>query len=336
MEKGDVKQLFKVWHYVFNRETQYVINSETGINKYKKFKENVALINKHNAKNLSWKEGLNQFSDMTETEAFALLGVRDKTKEEMNQMITEMTGKKFDFDSYVDEDEVRTSAPKERVAIDWEKILAPIRDQKTCGSCYTFSTQAAIEGNYNKNRMDEGKFTETVSLSTQQIVDCNATTGGCSGGWMGNAIKYLKAGISLEKNYPYTGVVGTCKYTADMASEVVVTGYETAGSYYTPLENDVYNLLLKGPLTNCVDTKGLLRYRSGVANLPCTPLVCPHAVNTVGMGRDDSTGLNFVRMRNSWGTSWGEAGYARIAQDFKNGYSCMLEFSGWTLRPTVN
>jgi C1A family cysteine protease len=332
--KGDAKQTFKVWHYIF-RGNQYSLNSEIGINKYRKFKENLSLIKQHNAKNLSWQEGLNQFSDMTEAEAFEFLGVREKTKEEMNEMISKATGKKLDFDSYED-DEVRSS-PKERVPVDWTAFLPPIRNQASCGSCYAFSTQAAIEGNYVKKRREEGKMiAETILLSTQQIVDCNTTTKGCSGGWMGNAIDFLfKGGIALDKDYTYTARVGTCKYTPSMASAVKVTGYETAGSYYSPKEEDVYNLLQKGPLTNCVDTNGLLRYRSGIANLPCKQ-VCPHAVNTIAWGKDEATGLNYIKMRNSWGTSWGEAGHARIVQNWANGFSCMLEFPGWTLRPKVN
>jgi len=271
---------------------------------------------------------------MTEEEAFAYLGVREKTKEEMNEMIAKLTGKKFDFDSYED-DEVR-AAPKERVPVDWTPFLPPIRNQGGCGSCYAFSTQAAIEGNYIKKRRDEGKMVaDTILLSTQQIVDCNTTTKGCSGGWMGNAIDFLKGGIALEKDYKYTGRVESCKFNQGMASEVKVTGYDTAGSYWSPKEDDVYNLLQKGPLTNCVDTNGLLRYKSGIANLPCKQ-VCPHAVNTVAWGKDATTGLNYIKMRNSWGASWGESGYARIVQNYANGFSCMLEFPGWTLRPKVN
>lgn len=32
----------------------------------------------------------------------------------------------------------------------------------------------------------------------------------------------------------------------------------------------------------------------------------------VGYGKDSATGLDFWVVRNSWGTSWGEAGYIRV------------------------
>jgi len=335
--KGDMKQTFKVWHYIFNKNAEYSLNSETGINKYRKFKQNLNLIQKHNAKNLSWKEGLNQFSDMDEQETEAFLGIRDKTEAEMKQIMSQMTGK-FDFDSYND-DEPEPQAPKaDREPVDWTAVLSPVRNQGGCGSCYAFSVEAAIEGNYIKQRRGEGKLIdETVTLSTQQIVDCSTKTGACSGGWMWNAMDYLKGGIALDKNYPYKGVKGpTCNFTKEIASDVVLTGYEYAYSRASPTTPDsVYNLLKKGPLTNCVDTAGLLRYRSGISALKCTQR-CPHAINTIAWGKDDLTGLNYLKLRNSWGTTWGEKGYARVVQDYANGFSCMLEYPNYTLRPIVN
>jgi C1A family cysteine protease len=330
--KGNTKQLFKVWHYIFNKESEYSVNTEIGINKYKKFKQNHLLIQAHNAKNLSWKEGLNQFSDMDEVETKVFLGVRDRTPEEMKDYLTQLTGK-FDLDSYKDDDDV--DPPKvEREKVDWTSVLSPIRNQGGCGSCYAFSVQAAIEGNYVKNRRSEGKMkSETITLSTQQIVDCSQGTFGCEGGWMWYAMDYLKtSGIALESKYSYSASRNSCQYSSSKASPVKITGYEYAGkSNYTA--DTVYTLLKKGPLTNCVDINGLMRYRSGIAELACTS-VCPHAVNTVAWGTSD--GKNFLKFRNSWGTSWGEAGYARVAQNYANASSCMLEYPPFTLRPLVN
>merc|ERR1712113_928919 len=48
-----------------------------------------------------------------------------------------------------------------------------------------------------------------------------------------------------------------------------------------------------------------------------------HAVTLVGYGHDDETGLDYWIIRNSWGESWGENGYARI-QRGKANYECDL------------
>lgn len=38
-----------------------------------------------------------------------------------------------------------------------------------------------------------------------------------------------------------------------------------------------------------------------------------HAVVVAGYGTDSETGLDYWLVRNSWGTDWGDAGYAKIA-----------------------
>jgi len=48
-----------------------------------------------------------------------------------------------------------------------------------------------------------------VSLSEQQLVDCDTEDLGCNGGWPYRAIGYISSneGIDTEDSYPYNGVV---------------------------------------------------------------------------------------------------------------------------------
>ncbi len=54
-----------------------------------------------------------------------------------------------------------------------------------------------------------------MSLSEQQLVDCDSKNDGCNGGDMETAFQYLKMKGSIsEKAYPYTagsGQTGQCK-----------------------------------------------------------------------------------------------------------------------------
>ena len=67
IEKGNSKELFKVWHSLYN--IQYDYNTEEGIKKYKTFKANLKSIQEHNSKkDESYTQWLNEFSDKSPKE----------------------------------------------------------------------------------------------------------------------------------------------------------------------------------------------------------------------------------------------------------------------------
>jgi cathepsin L len=83
--------------------------------------------------------------------------------------------------------------------------VSEVKDQGQCGSCWSFSSTGALEGQYKKA---SGNL---LSLSEQNLIDCVTTvsTNGCFGGWMGDAFDYVKNnnGINTESSYPYQGLV---------------------------------------------------------------------------------------------------------------------------------
>jgi len=76
------------------------------------------------------------------------------------------------------------------------------------------------------------------------------------------------------------------------------------------------SLYAAGPVSICVDaspwqtyTSGILTPASGCAKAYTS---LDHCVQLVGYGKDPS-GVEFWSVRNSWATSWGEAGYIRLS-----------------------
>jgi C1A family cysteine protease len=68
------------------------------------------------------------------------------------------------------------------------------------------------------------------------------------------------------------------------------------------------------PVSVSIDAGHLfMSYTSGVLNTTKCGKQLDHAVLVVGYGTDASSGLDYWTVKNSWGTSWGEAGYIRMA-----------------------
>jgi len=216
------------------------------------------------------------------------------------------------------------------VSYDWRRVpgvVTPVKNQGQCGSCWSFSSTGAIEGQLMLKRG------QSVSLSEQQLVDCSRNFGnyGCRGGWMNNAFKYIAyaGGITTENQYPYTARDGYCNFNPASAV-ATVTGFRNLPSGdEESLKNAVGTI---GPIAVAIQSnQNLQLYRGGIFYDPSCSKQMNHAVLAVGYGRDASRNLDYWIIKNSWSASWGEQGYFRMARNYGN----MCSISTQASYPTV-
>jgi len=192
-------------------------------------------------------------------------------------------------------------------AFDWRSkgAVTGVKDQGQCGSCWTFSAVAAMEGAW---KIAGHPLT---SLSEEELVQCATTAGnGCQGGEMSRAIEWVVAhgGINTEAGYPYTsgsGVTGFCN-----AQRASVKAGKFTGVIQAPASESQLSAFLQqhGPLAIAVDAEdGWQTYSGGIKSV-CGGRSLDHGVALVGFGD------GFWIVKNSWGTVWGEQGYIRLRQ----------------------
>lgn len=175
--------------------------------------------------------------------------------------------------------------------VDWE--VTPVKNQGSCGSCWAFAAMGAIE---HAHILKTG---EHVSLAEQQFVDCSQYE--CEGGWPHDAMDLVKnAPIYTTASYPYKARRGQCLTGTD--SGVRISGHMKVGKS----ESALLQVLQKQAIVVLVGAdSSFTSYRSGVINSP-SKCEMNHAVLATGYSAE------FIKIKNSWGTGWGESGFMRM------------------------
>ncbi|KAK7331028.1 hypothetical protein VNO77_25237 [Canavalia gladiata] len=270
--------------------------------RFQVFKDNLGFIEDHNAQNHTFKLGLNKFADIT-NEEYRAIYLGSKTDFKRRLMKTKITGHRYAYNA----------GDRLPVHVDWrlKGAVAPIKDQGGCGSCWAFSTVAAVEA---INKIVTGKL---VSLSEQELVDCDTTYNeGCNGGLMDYAFQFIirNGGIDTDQDYPYQGVDAICDPTKKNAKVVKIDGYENVPPYN---ENALKKAVAHQPVSVAIEASGraLQLYQSGVFTGRCGTSL-DHGVVVVGYGSEN--GMDYWLVRNSWGTGWGEDGYFKVERNVRN------------------
>jgi len=211
------------------------------------------------------------------------------------------------------------------VNFDWRTakpgVIAPVKDQGICGSCWAFSAISAIE---SANALKTGAMT---LLPEQFVIDCNwkSDLAACDGGESSKAIENIVSkwgGIvpTADSYGRYLTVDGYCR-----GVEGKVVGAKVADWVQIPTRDDEATMqaVLKQPLSiafNVADSA--IYYDSGIIDSDeCkknTNDDLNHAINLVGYGTDKASGKDYWVIRNSWSTYWGDQGYFKVVRGEKD------------------
>ncbi|UXI23113.1 glycosyltransferase 25 family member [Sarcoptes scabiei] len=189
--------------------------------------------------------------------------------------------------------------------------LTSIKNQGNCGACWAFATICTIESLLLASKqVSPCKF----SLSEQNLIDC-ASKRGCDGEKQSTGYRFLQQNGTCESSrYPYVAKVQQCKHPFG-------PNYKIRDFCMIHPENPTIVKTVLAKFKAAVSTSlqildmDKFRHYDGksviINDFKAKPL--NHAVNIVGYG--PKFGRQAWIVRNSWGTSWGDKGYAYVSQD---------------------
>jgi len=257
------------------------------------YEENMQLIALENSKDNTFTLGEGPFTDLTNAEFKTLYVSGYKASD---QVFSELP--------FLGEHELSGEAIA--AAVDWttKGAVTPVKNQGQCGSCWSFSTTGSLEGAWQINA---GQLT---SMSEQQFVDCDKSSMGCNGGSMATAFTWAESqSVCTESSYPYTAVDGTCKTSCSTAiPKGGVSGYKSVGSFiFKATQAKMQSAIQQQPVSVAIqaDQTAFQHYTSGILSGACGTQL-DHGVLAVGYGE------GYWKVKNSWGSSWGENGYVRM------------------------
>ncbi|KAJ0011295.1 hypothetical protein Pint_34033 [Pistacia integerrima] len=285
-------ELFESWMSKHGKTYKCI---EEKLHRFEIFRDNLKHIDQRNKEVTSYWLGLNEFADLSHEEfKNKYLGLKPEFP------IRRQSSSDFTYRDVA-------ALPK---SVDWREkgAVTEVKNQGSCGSCWAFSTVAAVEG------INQIVTRNLTSLSEQELIDCDISfNNGCNGGLMDYAFEFIvsNGGLHKEEDYPYLMEEGTCEEKKEEMEVVTISGYRDVP------ENDEQSLLkalAHQPLSVAIEASGrdFQLYSGGVFSGPCGTEL-DHGVAAVGYG--SSNGAAYIIVKNSWGPKWGERGYIRMKRN---------------------
>jgi C1A family cysteine protease len=185
----------------------------------------------------------------------------------------------------------------------------PIKNQGNCGSCVAFGVAGTMEAVARYTRRASAL---PVDLSEAHLFYCHGRAAGArcnTGWWPEQALNAARTtGVTFEDYYPYTAGDQNCTgLNADWPNRLAkVTNWAFLNGNAASMKEYISSY---GAVDACMDVyQDFFSYGSGIYQHVSGSYAGGHCVCLIGY--DDAQGYWIAK--NSWGTSWGEAGHFRI------------------------
>lgn len=350
----DAQEAYSFADFVAEYDRAYKQGSEEWVKREAVFAEKMATLRAQNAKaDKKWHASVNRFMDFYPSEFKQLMGYRKHSHSkgvarlalQRRQAASPNASEQappagaLDFEgngTTVEERDWRTYG----IENDYDAFIRTlVRDQGMCGSCWAVACAGVMDFYVMRNatrarRLMIGERDERTKApigSTQSVVSCTRNerhcggTGGCEGATLQLAFAQIRSqGQPLAKRYLYTSGTGAQEQCNEPLlgkwSRVFIQGY------YQLAKNSFDDLIQactqQGPVGVSVAADNWSQYGTGIFDGAQNDFTVNHAVVLYGF---KTTGADrHYLVKNSWGTSWGEAGFIRLIMNEEDEKHC-----GW-------
>ena len=283
-------------------EGRHYANAQEARMRLKNFRKFVTEMAQANDEPDGVEYGVTIFADLTEAEAQDHYGFANRTyieaaeKEEVEPETEEEEGPELEKRSWWMDD----------VVADHSFRYDGLKDQTSCRSCWAFGTTAVLEAWAHKQNWKKVRFSE------QQVLDCSGSGNTCTGGWHYEALRAVMNNnhLASESDYRYQNRRSTCR----RSSYRNALNFRITGVYKATSESQIETKLYTAPLAVALDYRNIkIRgyYRGIWSDTNCN-YYPTHVMTLTGYAS------NYWKLRNSWGSHWGEGGYMKITRSVQN------------------